>query len=131
MPIATQNSDSVLYEQTETVKSSGRTVAQELDRVTREDVQFHRVTQPVRWEDFDHNSCLLHPRFGIVQEREDGSVKVRPIDHLSWSPSPGRKSESVNGHTWRFGVCACAPTVCVCLTERRSCISLKVLVPSK
>ena len=37
-----------------------------------------------------------------VQERTDGSVKVRAVDHFSWAPGRNRwrsKAASVNGHT--------------------------------
>ena len=47
----------------------------------------------------DLSSVLLHPRFSAVQFKSDGSLKVRPVDHLSWSSCRGRKQESVNGHT--------------------------------
>ena len=89
-----------LREQIEAFGHNGSTVASELDRLTREDAQSHRVTQPVEWEQFDHESCLLHPRFGLVQLRADGTSKLRPIDHMSWSDNGGGKAASVNGHTW-------------------------------
>ena len=50
---------------------------------------------------------LLVPRFGITQGlKQDGTVKVRAVDHFSWSCSSGSKkrkrhdmkSDSVNGH---------------------------------
>ncbi len=58
------------------------------------------------------SEVLLNPRFGVEQEREDGSTKVRAIDNFSWSASaheqsPGgvgarrriMKKGSVNGYT--------------------------------
>ena len=52
---------------------------------------------------------LLHPRFSVTQEKADGTFKVRPVDHFSWSPlktgglgklARKRKIQeaSVNGH---------------------------------
>ncbi len=43
-------------------------------------------------------------RFAVVQERPDGTQKVRPIDNMSWSthgPSGTKRQKrgSVNGHT--------------------------------
>ena len=47
----------------------------------------------------------LVPRFGIIQgTRPDGSIKVRPVDHFSWSHGPRKRSRaevkagSINGH---------------------------------
>ena len=28
---------------------------------------------------------LLHPRFAVAQWRQDGSVKIRDVDHFSWA----------------------------------------------
>ena len=50
---------------------------------------------------------LLVPRFGVTQGvKDDGTAKVRAVDHFSWSHAGGRKkrkraevkSASVNGH---------------------------------
>jgi hypothetical protein len=38
------------------------------------------------------NDVLLAPRFGILQQKADGSEKVRPIDHFSWS-SEGKSKQ--------------------------------------
>ncbi len=59
---------------------------------------------------FDLEAVRLHPRFSVEQGvREDGTAKVRAVDHLSWSAPdatvPARertkkrmKLASVNGH---------------------------------
>ena len=65
------------------------------------------MTELVGITDEIPQGVLLHPRFGVEQVREDGSIKMRPIDHLSWSPgdeaeAPSKKEikhESVNGYT--------------------------------
>ena len=57
-----------------------------------------RMTWPEAvWDDCQHQ-WLLHPRFGVVQARVDGSTKLRAIDDFSWSEN-GELAESVNGHT--------------------------------
>ena len=47
----------------------------------------------------------LVPRFGIIQgTRQDGTIKVRPVDHFSWSHGSRKRSraevkaDSINGH---------------------------------
>ena len=52
--------------------------------------------------------CRLVPRFGVEQGlKPDGSVKIRAVDHMSWSASQGQKrkrsrkqikEQSINGH---------------------------------
>ena len=74
---------------------------------TSVDVALGRMTELVDITDEIPQGVLLHPRFGVEQVREDGSIKMRPIDHLSWSPgdeaeAPSKKEikhESVNGYT--------------------------------
>ena len=48
----------------------------------------------------DLGSILLHPRFGVVTEKPDGSIKVRAVDHMSWSAFGKKKKDSVNGHAF-------------------------------
>ena len=45
------------------------------------------------------DQVLLHLRFSVSQTRSDGSVKIRPVDHFSWSGCDRQKENSVNGHT--------------------------------
>ena len=86
--------------------------AHKLLEVTNADARMGRMTDPVPLSSVDVSAVLLNPRFGVEQEKEDGSTKVRAIDHLSWSPSTltddgvecrptkkARKAASVNGHT--------------------------------
>ena len=48
---------------------------------------------------------LLHPRFAVEQEKEDGSTAARAIDNMSWGPAAegerrskrARKARSSNG----------------------------------
>ena len=69
----------------------------------------------MRAQDADLQTVLLNPRFSVVQDKPDGSVKIRPIDNMSWSACPtlsankgetqgtrkkARKEGSVNGYTW-------------------------------
>lgn len=42
------------------------------------------------------SGCVLQPRFAVSQARPDGSVKLRAVDHFSWSDKKG-KAGSVNG----------------------------------
>lgn len=86
--------------------------ASELLEMTRKDAAMGRMSDPVPVNSADLHGVLLNPRFAVEQEKEDGSVKLRAIDHLSWSPSTltgegghtrptkkARKEASVNGHT--------------------------------
>ncbi len=79
---------------------------------TREDAALGRMMEPVPVAQADLSHVLLNPRFGVEQEKKDGSTKLRAIDHLSWSPSTAdgagmerrptkkaRKEASVNGYT--------------------------------
>jgi hypothetical protein len=55
-----------------------------------------------------HSQVRLVPRFAVEQGLQaDGTLKIRPVDHMSWSHSAGRgrkrtkatvKAESINGH---------------------------------
>ena len=46
----------------------------------------------------DLKQTLLHPRFAVENVKPDGAVKVRPVDHFSWSAFGKKKEDSVNGH---------------------------------
>ena len=67
-----------------------------------------RMTEPVLVDEEIPVDVLLHPRFSVAQEKEDGSLKIRPVDNMSWSDGDGsgnRKKKdikvgSVNGHTF-------------------------------
>ena len=75
----------------------------ELSKLTDADVECGRMTK-LRCGD-DLSKIRLHRRFGVVQGvRDDGSTKVRSVDHFSWSAvkersRKKRKLASVNGHT--------------------------------
>ena len=85
--------------------------AEELLRATYADEALGRLfsTKVVSAKDSTLDRVLLHPRFGVAQAREDGSVKVRPVDNMSWGPADraavgaqrpskkARKVQSVNG----------------------------------
>ena len=71
---------------------------------TLEDASKGRMSDPVPFGSIDTESVRVHPRFGVEQGvKPDGSVKVRPVDHFSWSATTQsrnkRKRDSVNGHT--------------------------------
>ena len=45
------------------------------------------MSKPVSLDMAPLDEVLLNPRFGVEQLKEDGSIKVRAIDHFSWSPA--------------------------------------------
>ena len=61
--------------------------ASELLRLASEDAKLGRMSFPKPAQADGMSEILLNPRFGVEQLKEDGSVKVRAVDHLSWSPS--------------------------------------------
>ena len=69
---------------------------------TQADAALGRMSKPGPYQAEEWKDVLLHPRFAVTQTREDGSVKVRPIDNFSWSSGAGSRVEakagSVNGH---------------------------------
>ena len=75
----------------------------ELVKLTEEDVRLGRMTRLYKGSDLTH--LRLHRRFGVEQGTcPNGKVKVRSVDHFSWSATKARsrkkrKLESVNGHT--------------------------------
>ena len=71
--------------------------------MTREDAEKGRMSVPQSIDDIDLGAHRLHPRFGVEQgTKDDGSLKIRAVDNLSWSGVSGRKRRklgaSVNGH---------------------------------
>ena len=73
----------------------------ELLKMTRADAEKGRMTQPTIVKDLGDVNFLLAPRFGVEQLKPDGSIKVRPVDHYSWSPDVKHKKVQggVNGAT--------------------------------
>ena len=65
---------------------------------TEADAELARMSKPIPVESCDLDSVLLHPRFGVEQEQLDGRVKVKAVDHFSWSTGRRGKEDSVNGH---------------------------------
>ena len=83
------------------------TNAEKLMEITLADVVLGRMTAPVPYNSAEMAHVHLSPRFSVEQEKVDGTKKVRPIDHFSWSGGHGgraskhrRKEESVNGYTF-------------------------------
>ena len=77
--------------------------ALQLHQLTLKDAEMGRMSTPKVVEPTDSVQHLLAPRFSAEQLKEDNSLKLRPIDHFSWS-AEGRfkrtmKPCSVNGHT--------------------------------
>ena len=81
--------------------------AEELHQIAFDDHSKHRMSTPFRAEEVDLGELLCCPRFGVEQGvKQDGTKKVRAVDHFSWSHSNGQKrrkrrdvkSESINGH---------------------------------
>ena len=87
--------------------ASLRANVEALHAVTLEDAQLGWMSHPVATDAVDLGSVRLVPRFGVEQGlREDGSVKIRPVDHMSWSARGSSKrrrtkkvvkAESING----------------------------------
>ena len=63
------------------------------------DARLGRLSHPQPADLMCLDQVLLHPRFSVSQSRPDGSVKIRPVDHFSWSGCDRQKENSVNGHT--------------------------------
>ena len=63
------------------------------------DARLHRMSEPQPIDRCALESVLLHPRFSVVQYRKDGSLKIRSVDNLSWSPGKRRRADSMNGYT--------------------------------
>ena len=71
--------------------------AEALLECTRADAALGRMTMPVPYQAEEWKDVLLHPRFSVTQAREDGSVRARPIDNLSWSTGANIKAEAKAG----------------------------------
>ena len=82
--------------------------ADALMSATKADWAAGRMTEPVVVDETTPIDVLLHPRFSVAQEKEDGSLKIRPVDNMSWSDGDGVgkqkkivvKVGSINGHTF-------------------------------
>ena len=83
---------------------------EELHRLTETDASLGRMTPPRLASETDLSYVRLVPRFGVEQGlREDGTVKSRAIDNMSWCVAPEeakqflskkkQKELSINGCT--------------------------------
>ncbi len=64
----------------------------ELQRIISEEAVLGWMSPAVRADRVDLNQVLLVPRFGVEQGiTEEGEVKVRPVDHMSWSWTGGER----------------------------------------
>ena len=70
---------------------------EELHKATLADAALGRMRPPqLATEVVEELSAIIfHPRFGVEQGvRPDGTTKVRPVDHFSWSNVPrGSRAE--------------------------------------
>ena len=71
--------------------------SRELMEMTYEDARRGRMSWPKEVDQFASEPGLLHPRFAVKQTRADGTVKLRAVDHFSWSVQ--RQGLSVNSET--------------------------------
>ena len=69
----------------------------ELMDMTYEDARRGRMSWPRVVDQLVSEPGLLHPRFAVKQTRPDGTVKLRAVDHFSWSEN--RQGLSVNSET--------------------------------
>ena len=86
------------------------TNSQELLRIARADAELGRMSMPEKLGGSVPSDLLLHPRFGVCQEKSDGTRKCRAVDNFSWSPGNPKywqgnskkrqKVDSVNGATF-------------------------------
>ena len=84
------------------------TTSEKLLEAVWADAELGRMTEPIDITSGIPHDVLLHPRFGVEQLKEDGSKKLRPVDHMSWSPGEPElkqtkkqlKANSINGYTW-------------------------------
>jgi len=71
---------------------------------TMADAALGRMTAPSEYDAASFQDVLLHPRFGVEQEKDDGSTKIREVDNFSWSAIRGKRAQtkpaSVNGHVF-------------------------------
>ena len=54
-----------------------------LHEATFVDVAAGRMSKPIPAADADLGAIRLVPRFGVEQERSDGTIKLRPVDDFS------------------------------------------------
>ena len=73
------------------------TSAEWLLQHTREEAALGRMAEPIVVDDCSKVEALLQPRFAVEQQREDGSMKFRAIDHFSWGDHGDGLVDSVNG----------------------------------
>ena len=77
---------------------------EELLQSMKKDSAAGRMSEILAVQSADELDFLLAPRFGVAQQKADGSRKIRPIDNYSWSMAPGnkkvKKMHSVNGSTF-------------------------------
>ena len=63
--------------------------AQGLMELARLDASLGRMSEPVPADQCCLEGVLLAPRFAVVQGvQTNGSVKIRAVDHFSWSCTP-------------------------------------------
>lgn len=63
-----------------------------------QEARLGRMSMPAVWNEGEQLNILVQPRFVVEQTRTNGTVKLRSIDHFSWSPKNQGKACSVNGH---------------------------------
>ena len=77
------------------------TLSEKLMELTLADARLGRMSMPKQVDPSCLQECLMCPRFGVEQLKQDGRTKVRAVDNFSWAPSLGSKAEkkqdSVNG----------------------------------
>ena len=56
---------------------------------TKADWMVGRMTEPVVVDESTPSDVLLHPRFSVAQGREDGSLKIGPVDNMPWGDGDG------------------------------------------
>ena len=80
---------------------------EQLHQIACDDAAMHRMSFPVRAEPGITGKVLCCPRFGVEQGvRPDGTLKLRAVDHFSWSHANGLRKRkrrdvkwaSINGH---------------------------------
>ena len=64
---------------------------------TMAEAEMGRMSRPIVLDEGSLGGWLLHPRFAVSQPKPDGGVKLRAVDHLSWSAQGRGKAASVNG----------------------------------
>ena len=57
----------------------------ELLRIAKQDAELGRMSMPEKLGANVPDNLLLHPRFGVCQEKPDGTKKCRAVDNFFWS----------------------------------------------